>query len=190
MEFWIGVAFLAACAIVIPYTRKLMHGQRLKTLGLAGATVVPSWFGLSGLRLRRARWEGEVEFDPGALGGGGRPGHLQLTASLGRKTPTVRFHEKDRVKEAALKEAPLPTGDAAFDAKILVEGDPVFARKLLVPEQRERLLQLEAAGGHLWCVDGGIVQVGGPMIRERGELKRFLELCDAILDAMAAGLPS
>jgi hypothetical protein len=190
MEFWIGVAFLAACAIFVPYSRKLMHGHRLKTLGLEGATVVTSWFGLSGLRLRRARWEGEVEFDPGGLGGGGRPGHLQLTASLGRKTPTVRFHEKGRVKESALPGAPLPTGDAAFDAKILVVGDSAFARKLLVPEQRERLLRLEAEGGHLWCVDGGIVQLGGPLLRGRDELKRFLELCDSILDAMAAGLPS
>jgi hypothetical protein len=190
MEFWIGVAFLIACAIVVPYTRKVMHGHRLKTLGLEGATVLPSWFGLSGLRLKRVRWEGEVEFDPGGLGGGGRPGHLQLTASLGRKTPTVRFHEKGRVKESVLPEAPLPTGDAAFDAKILVVGDRAFAQKLLVPEQRERLLQLEAAGGHLWAVDGGIVQLGGPLLRERGELKRFLELCAAILDAMAAGLPS
>jgi hypothetical protein len=71
-----------------------------------------------------------------------------------------------------------------------VQGDPAFAQKLLGPEQRERLLRLEEAGGHLWCVDGGIVQLGGPLIRENAELKRFLVLCDAILDAMAAGLPT
>jgi hypothetical protein len=190
MEYWIGVAFLIACAFGAPYARKLQHDRRLKTLGLEGATVVGSWLGLSGLRLKRARWEGEVEFDPGGLGGGGRPGHLQLTASLGRRTPTVRFHEKGRVNEARLPGPPIPTGDAAFDAKILVQGDPTFARQLLGPEQRERLLRLEAAGGHLWCVDGGIVQLGGPLIRGNAELKRFLELCDAILDAMAAGLPA
>jgi hypothetical protein len=190
MEYWIGVAFLIACAIGVPYARKLFHDRRLKTLGLDGATVVPSWLGLSGLRLKRARWEGEVEFDPGGLGGGGRPGHLQLTASLGRRTPSVTLHEKGRVNEARLPGTPIPTGDLTFDAKLIVLGDPAFAQKLLVPEQRERLLRLEAAGGHLWGVDGGIVQLGGPLIRENAELKRFLELCDSILDAMAAGLPT
>lgn len=190
MEFWIGVAFLVLCGLGIPGARKVAHDRRLRTLGLDGAAVVPSLFGLSGLRLTRPRWDGEVEFDPGALGGGGRPGHLRLTASLRRPTPALRFHEKGRVSEAALGEPPLPTGDAAFDAKILVQGDRAFAQKLLVPEQRARLLQLEEAGGHLWSVDGGIVLMGGPWIREAGELRRFLELCGAILDAMAAGLPS
>jgi hypothetical protein len=190
MEYWIGVAFLIACALGVPYARKLLHDRRLKTLGLDGATVVPSWLGLSGLRLKRARWEGEVEFDPGGFGGGGRPGHFLLTASLGRRTPTVTLHEKGRGNEARLPGTPIPTGDLTFDAKLIVLGDPAFAQKLLVPEQRERLLRLEAAGGHLWGVDGGIVQLGGPLIRENAELKRFLELCDAILDAMAAGLPT
>lgn len=188
MEYWVGVAFLIACALGIPYVRKLLHGRRLKTLGLDGVTVVPSWLGLSGLRLKRARWEGEVEFDPGGFGGGGRPGHLQLIATLGHRTPAVFFHEKGRVDEAKLPEPAVPIGDAAFDAKILVRGDRAFAQKLLAPEQRERLLRLEAVGGHLWSIDGGIVQVGGPLLTDVPELKRFLELCDAILDAMAAGL--
>ena len=55
MEFWIGVAFLIACGIGVPIFRRLAHRRMLTTLGWEGASVMPSTWGLSGLKLQRPR---------------------------------------------------------------------------------------------------------------------------------------
>jgi len=73
-------------------------------------------------------------------------------------------------------------GDAAFDAKYVVKGDADFARKLLSPEQRERLLRLQEAGGYVWVISGGLVELGGPLPTDSAGLKRFLEQCDSVLE--------
>ncbi|HEV3026953.1 MAG TPA: hypothetical protein VG457_05230 [Planctomycetota bacterium] len=187
MEFWIGVAFLIACGLGVPVYKKFAHSAMLKNLGWDGASVIPVIWGLSGLRLKRARWEGEVDFEPAGVGGGGRRGHLTLIASLGRKTPSLSFYETGR-RDASGGVPAVPTGDAAFDARIVVKGDADFARKLLSSEQRERLLRLQEAGGYVWAISGGIVELGGPLLTDSAGLKRFLELCDSILDAMAGAI--
>jgi len=190
MEFWIGVAFLIACGIGVPVFRKLAHRRMLTTLGWEGASVMPSTWGLSGLKLQRPRWEGEVAFEPAGLGGGGKRGHLRLVASLKRRTPSLAFYEKGLRDDSAASEPLIPTGDAAFDAKVSVRGDADFARKILVPEQRERLLRLKESGGYLWAISGGVAELGGPLPTAAADLKRFLDQCDALLDAMAGALAS
>lgn len=190
MTFWIGVAFLIACGIGVPVFRKLAHTRMLKRLGWDGASVMPVTWGLSGLRLQRPRWEGEVEFEAAGVGGGGKRGHLRLIASLKRKTPTLAFYEKGRRDDSAATEPVIPTGDAAFDAKVSVRGDADFARKILVPEQRERLLRLQETGGTLWAISGGVVELAGPLPTAAADLKRFLDQCDALLDGMAGALTS
>ncbi len=187
MGFWIGVAFLIACGLGVPVYRKFAHTAMLKSLQWEGASVIPVAWGLSGLRLKRARWEGEVEFEPAGVGGGGRRGHLRLIASLGRKTPSLSFYEAAR-RDASGGEPAIPTGDAAFDEKVVVKGDADFARKLLSPDQRERLLRLQGVDGHLWAISGGVVELAGPLVTDRARLKDFLVLCDEILDAMAGAI--
>ena len=187
MGFWIGVAFLIACGLGMPVYRKFAHAAMLKSLGWEGASVIPVNWGLSGLRLKRARWEGEVEFEPAGVGGGGRRGHLRLIASLGRKTPSLSFYEAGR-RDAEGGEPAIPTGDATFDEKIVVKGDADFARKLLSPDQRGRLLRLQELGGYVWAISGGVVELGGPLLTDRARLNEFLVLCDEILDAMAGAI--
>ncbi|HLY09016.1 MAG TPA: hypothetical protein VKW04_06905 [Planctomycetota bacterium] len=189
MGFWLGVAFLVACGLGVPVYRKFAHSAMLKHLGWEGASVIPVTWGLSGLRLRRARWEGEMEFEPAGVGGGGRRGHLRLIASLGRTTPSLLFREAGR-PVAPGGEPTIPTGDAAFDAKIAVQGDAVLARKILSPDQRGRLLQFQESGGYLWAVSGGVVELGGPLPSDGAGLRAFLDQCDAILDAMVGAVSS
>lgn len=187
MGFWIGVAFLIACGLGVPVYKKFAHTSMLRSLQWEGASVIPATWGLSGLRLKRARWEGEVEFEPAGVGGGGRRGHLRLIASLGRKTPSLSFYETGR-RDASGGEPAIPTGDAAFDEKYVVKGDAAFAQKLLSPEQRKRLLLLQGVGGYVWAISGGVVEMGGPLLTNRAGLKEFLVLCDEILDAMAGAI--
>jgi hypothetical protein len=189
MGFWIGVAFLVACGLGVPVYRKLAHAAMLRNLTWEGASVLPVTWGLSGLRLKRTRWEGEVEFEPAGIGGGGRRGHLRLIASLGRKTPSLSFYEAGG-SDASAGEPAVPTGDVAFDARLVVKGDAVFARKLLGPEQRERLLRLREAGGYVRAISGGVVDLGGPLPTDADGLKRFLDQCDSILDAMVRAIVS
>lgn len=188
MEFWAGVAFLIACAIGLPVYRKTAHTRMLRSLGWEGASVMPAIWGWSGLRLKRARWEGEVEFEPASIGGGGRRGHTRLIASLRKPTPMLSFYEKGRRDDSAATEPAVPTGDTAFDAKLGVRGDAAFAKKLLGPEQRERLLRLLESGGYIWAISGGVVELGGPLPGGGAALKDFLDRCDAFLDAAAGTL--
>jgi hypothetical protein len=185
--FWLGVAFLIACGLGVPVFRKLAHTAMLRNLGWDGASVLPATWGLSGLRLRRARWEGEVEFEAAGLGGGGRPGHLVLIASLGRKTPSLALYTAGR-RDASGAEPAVPTGDAAFDARFVVKGEAEFARRILGPDQRARLLRLEESGGALRAVSGGVVELVGPLPGGAAALRQFLDQCDAILDAMAGAV--
>jgi hypothetical protein len=187
MGFWFGVALLVACGIGVPIGRKFAHAALLKDLAWEGASVIPVFWGLSGLRLKRPRWKGEVAFEAGGLGGGGRRGHLSLVASLGRKTPSLSFYEAGR-RDASGGEPPVATGDAAFDSKIAVKGDADFVRKILGPEQRSRLLRLQESGGYVWAVSGGVVELGGPLPTSGPRLREFLDQCDAILDAMAGAV--
>ena len=184
MGFWLGVAFLVACGMGVVVFRKLAHAALLRKLDWRGATVQPVCWGLSGLRIHRERWEGEVEFEPGSIGGGGHRGHLRLIASLRRKTPTIALTEAGR-RDVSGGEPAIQTGDPAFDATYAVKGDAEFARKILGPEQRERLLRLRESGGALWAVSGGVVEVVGPLLVDPAGLRQFLDQCDVILDAMA-----
>lgn len=190
MTFWIGVSFLIFCVLGLPFARKLTHGSMLKALDWEGASVLPATWGLSGLRLQRARWEGEASFESASFGGGGRRGHLRLIASLKRPTPSLSFYEKGRRDDSAATEPAVPTGDAAFDAKVSVRGDAALAQKILGPAQRERLMKLQEAGGYLWGISGGVAELGGPLPANREDLKAFLDRCDALLDSMAGALAS
>lgn len=184
MGFWIGVAFLVLGAIGVPIARNLIHAQMVNRLGWEGASPMPVFFGLDGLRIKRARWEGEVAFEPGGIGGGGKRGHLRLVASLGRKTAGIECFEPGTRDESPA----IPTGDAAFDAQIIVKGDAALAKQLFTPEQRERLLLLRLGGGNLRAVTGGVVEIDGPLYTTGHDLRGFLDQCDVLLDAMVASV--
>jgi len=71
-----------------------------------------------------------------------------------------------------------------------VKGDAGFAKALLVPEQRERLLRLHEAGGRLRAITGGVVELDGPLFTHGPDLRGFLDRCDEIVDAMVASVTS
>lgn len=172
---FIGVAFL------VPLLRHLSHASMLKKLSWEGASPLPSFWGLQGLRIKRARWEGEVAFEQPGIGGGGKRGHLRLVASLGRKTAGIECFEPGTRDDAPA----IPTGDADFDARVIVKGDAGLAKQLFTPEQRVRVLQLHANGGSLRAVTGGVVEVDGPLPANAEDLRRFLDLCDPLMNGMA-----
>src|SRR5262245_47634572 len=120
LPYVIGIGFLVACLLGVPLLQKLSHERLLKGLRMEGATRLPRLLGLSGVRIERPAWRGEVAFEPARLGGG-RPGHLRLLAEFARPLRLLR------------ENAPIRTGDEQFDQKIAVEGDPAFAKKFLVP---------------------------------------------------------
>jgi hypothetical protein len=181
--FLTAVAFLAACVFFAPLLSKILHEKMLKRLGVEGAMVVPRFWALSGLRIIRPEWQGVVDFRSACVGGG-HPGHLVLRAEF-----------KDRGKPA-FPAAPAPgadarirTGDDDFDRMIGVVGDPEFARKLLGPQMRERLLELNRKGGRVVAVGTGSLEINGPLLTRPDDLRQFLELCDAIVQgtALASG---
>ena len=166
--YGIGIGFLLACVLGIPLLRKLSHERLLKRLQIEGAVRVPRFLGLSGLRIERPSWKGVVSFAPARLGGG-HPGHLKVLAEFAKPLQPVR------------EDAPFRTGDEDFDRKIVVEGDPVFARKFLVPEMRERLMQLDRMGGRILAIREEMMEIDGPLPADAAALQRFLELCDGII---------
>jgi hypothetical protein len=172
----LAAVFLLGCIFAGPLLLRRGHEAMLKSLAMEGVTVVPGSWTLSGLRFDRPRWNAEVLFQPARLGGG-RPGHLRFRATFAPAPPPPAGRRS---------EPAVPTGDPEFDQKIAVEGDPVFARKLLVPEMRERLIRLDGMGGRVAAIGEGFVEIDGPLLGRPPELKAFLELCDAIVDATVA----
>jgi hypothetical protein len=180
LTYCIGIAFLIACVFGVPLLRKLVHDRTLKGLAMEGVTVLPRFWSLSGLRIERSSWTGEMAFAP-AGPSSGRPGHLRLTAS---------FKPSPSTPAAPAPETRVRTGDADFDERILVEGDPAFARKLLGPEMRERLVELDRMGGRVLAIGESTVEIDGPLMSGTPSLKRFLELCDAIVTGTAVAAAS
>jgi hypothetical protein len=178
---WYGVFFLLALGLAVPIFRKISHARGLKKLGMEGVSISPRFWGLSGLRLQRAAWEGDVRFETS-----GMKGHLLLKAMLRRSLPSLSFHEKGKIDEARLGKVIFTTGDADFDGKIVVSGDPGFARKLLGSELRKRLMQLDQLGGRVWSVGGLSVEIAGPLLVRPAELRKFLEACGAVIEGIAA----
>jgi len=177
LAYCLGIGFLIACVFGVPLLRKLCHERTLKELAMEGTTVVPRFWSLSGLRIDRTAWSGEVFFQA-ARPGGGRPGHLRLLAGFKKSAPPLPppVREESRIR----------TGDEEFDRKIAVEGDPVFARKLLVPEMRERLMRLDRMGGRVLAIGEGTIEIDGPLLSERSALKQFLDVCDEVINGTAA----
>jgi len=172
----LAAGLLLGCIFAGPLILRRGHEAMLRQLGMNGVTVVPSSWTLSGLRIERPRWKADVVFQPARLGGG-RPGHLRFRAAF---TPAA-------LPAAGRKSEPaVPTGDPEFDSKITVEGDPAFARKLLLPEMRERLIRLDGMGGRVRAIGEDFVEIDGPLLGRPPELKEFLELCDAIVDGTVA----
>jgi hypothetical protein len=171
IPYFVGIAFLLACVFGVPFLRKKGHESMLRELGLEGVTIVPQFWSLSGLKIERPKWKAEVSFQP-PRAGGGRPGHLQYMAEF--RTP---------VPLTAAAESPVRTGDDEFDRKITVEGDPAFARKLLSPAVREKLMSLDGIGGRVNAIGEGTVEIFGPLPQRSEDLRKFLELCSAIVDA-------
>jgi hypothetical protein len=179
LAFCLAIGFLAGCIFSMPLVRKVLHERTLKELGMEGMTIVPRFWTPSGLRIERARWQGEVFFEPAKIGGG-HPGHLRLRAEFKRAAPAA---------PSSGDASPIQTGDPEFDRMIAVSGDRAFARKLLVPEMRERLVKLDQMGGRVIAIGEETVEIDGPFLGRPPELKRFLELCDAIVQGtvLAAG---
>jgi len=176
LAYCIGIGFLVVCVFGVSLLRKLFHERMLKSLQIQGATLVPSFLTLRGLRLARPAWKGVVVFEAARLGGG-RPGHLRVLAEFAEPLLPIR------------EDAPIRTGDAEFDRKIVVEGDPGFARKFLVPEMRERLMQLDSLGGRILAIREESMEIDVPLPADAAALQRFLELCDGIISGagVAAG---
>lgn len=173
---FLAAALLLGCIFGAPLLLRRSHEAMLKALARDGVSVVRRPWTMSGLRIDRPRWHADVDFQPARVGGG-RPGHLRFRATFTPPPPPAA----GRTSEPAL-----PTGDAEFDRKITVEGDPAFARKLLVPEMRERLVRLDGMGGRVLAIGEGFVEIDGPLLGRPPELKAFLELCDAIVDGTVA----
>lgn len=172
----LAAGLLLGCVFAGPMILRRGHEAMLRQLGMNGVTVVPVPWTLSGLRIDRPRWKADVVFQPARLGGG-RPGHLRFRAVFTPAPPPAPGRSS---------ESGIPTGDPEFDRKITVEGDPVLARKLLVPEMRERLIRLDGMGGRVGAIGEGFVEIEGPLLGRPPELKAFLELCDAIVDGTVA----
>jgi hypothetical protein len=170
LAYALGIAFLVACLLGVPLLRKILHARMLARLGLEGAEVVPRFWSLSGLRLQRTGWKGEVLFRPAPLGGG-RPGHLRLVAEFRSAAPS----------RSPRDDSPIRTGDESFDRKIAAQGDPAFARRFLVPEMRELLLELDRMGGRILEIGEGTIEIDGPLLHDPSSLRQFLELCDDIV---------
>jgi hypothetical protein len=168
LPYVIGIGFLIGCLLGLPLLRKLSHERLLKSLPLEGATLVPRFLALSGLRIARPGWKGLVLFEAARLGGG-RPGHLRILAEFAEPLRPIR------------QDAPITTGDAEFDRKIVVEGDPGFARKFLVPQMRERLIELDRLGGRILAIREESMEIDGPLPADAAALGRFLELSDGII---------
>jgi hypothetical protein len=170
LAYCLGIGFLIACLLGVPLLRKLSHERMLRSLEIAGAALVPRFPALSGLRIARPAWKGLVTFEAARLGGG-RPGHLRIVAEFAQPLQPIRH------------DAPIRTGDAEFDRKIVVEGDPGFARKFLVPEMRERLMQLDSLGGRILAIREESMEIDGPLPADAASLRRFLDLCDGIISS-------
>jgi hypothetical protein len=173
LAYCLGIGFLVACLLGVPLLRKLDHERLLKGLRMDGATPLPRVLSLSGIRIERPAWRGEVSFEPARLGGG-RPGHLRLLAEFAQPLRPSR------------KDAPIRTGDEEFDRMIVVEGDPVFAKKFLVPAMRELLLELDRLGGRILAIREDRMEIDGPLPADAAALRRFLELCDDIVGGAGA----
>lgn len=180
VPFLIGAGLLAACLGAMPLLRRIGHERTLEGIDLEGVSIIPRFWSLSGLRILRPRWQGEVRFEAAPLGGG-RPGHLRLLAEWKGKGPAP-----DRPPDPPPGDEPaVLTGDPEFDRKIAVAGDRAFARKLLVPEMRERLIELDRRGGRVIAIGREALEISGPLLHRAAELRQFLELCDAIVQGAA-----
>lgn len=173
--FIAAVAFLSACVLCAPLIAKVMHEKMLGRLGVQGTTVVPRFWSLSGLRITRPDWLGEVDFRSSKIGGG-HPGHLVLRAEFKDPRKALRG-----ILPGSGDASRLRTGDDEFDRMIAVAGDPEFARKLLGPQMREHLLELNRMGGRVIALGTGSLEINGPLLHRPDELRHFLELCDAIV---------
>jgi hypothetical protein len=76
---WVGVAALPALLLTAPLWRRIVHDRALRRLGLEGSAVVSNGLGMSGLRIARAGWDGELRFEDAPIWGG-RPGHVRFHA--------------------------------------------------------------------------------------------------------------
>lgn len=172
----LAAALLLGCIFGGPLLLRRGHEAMLKTLGLEGVSVVRRPWTMSGLRIERPKWKAEVAFESARVGGG-RPGHLRYVAEFRGPVPLVPAGRNPA------PDARLQTGDDEFDRKISVEGDPAFARKLLSPIVREKLMRLDEVGGRVHAIGEGTVEITGPLPRGSADLRKFLELCAAIVDA-------
>ncbi len=186
LTYWIGLALIVGLFSAGPLIRKRSHAKLLADLKVDGVRVTPRLWGLNGLRCERSHWQGNVRFKLPDFAGGGRQGHLVLTANVGASAPSLLMFERGRIDEASLGDRICRTGDAEFDGSFVVAGDRPFAERLLDAEMRRSLRELSAVGGRLWSVDGGIAEITGPLPRSVDPLRKFMELSTGILDRIAA----
>jgi len=170
-----AAGLLLGCILGVPFLQRRSHEAMLGGLGMEGVTVLPRSGALRGLSIERPKWKAEVAFEPPRVGGG-RPGHLRYVAEFRGPVPLASAG-------TPAPDARLETGDNEFDRKISVEGDPAFARKLLSPLVREKLMRLDEVGGRVHAIGEGTVEIHGPLPQRAPDLRNFLELCAAIVDA-------
>lgn len=172
--YLLGIALVVGLSLVKPVWTRRRHLRMLRAGLIQGAAVVPRVWSLSGLRLERPGWKGVVEFEQPWEGAG----HALFRADLGRPTPDLVFHVHEGLSAPGLR----PTGDAAFDARIAVAGDPDFARQVLGEGVRSRILRLVEGGSRLRYVGRGALEVVGPLPRDGAACRAFLESCAALTE--------
>jgi hypothetical protein len=110
---WVGVAALPALLLAGPIWRRIAHDRALRALAIEGAAVVPNGWGLSGLRIARPRWDGELRFTDTPIWGG-RPGHVRFTATFREAPRTDRLQGPGSALEALGAQVAL-TGERGLD---------------------------------------------------------------------------
>lgn len=180
--YLLGIALIVGLALVKPVWTRRRHLRVLRGGLIEGAVAVPRVASLSGLRIERPAWKGVVEFEQPWEGAG----HALFRADLGRPTPDLVFH----VHEGAVAAPGLrATGDPAFDARIAVAGDPDFARQVLGPGVRSRLLALVEGGSRVRYIGRGAIEVVGPMPRDAAACRAFLESCASFTEDVIGSFP-
>ena len=183
--YWLGMVLLVVLCLVAPVGRRVVHARALRSLGLPGASVRPSFWRLGRVRIHRPEWDAEVRFGlPGEFGGGQR-GHLKWSARLHGPTGSLRFLIPGPGADAADGEL-VRIGDPEFERLYVVRGDLSFAVRLMIRATRELLVKLAAMDGRLWTIHEGTVEMTGPFLLKAGKLKEFLELAVELQDRIAA----
>lgn len=125
---WVGIAAVPLLFFAGPVYRRVVHRRALRRLSIEGLAVVPNGLGLSGLRISRAGWDGELRFEDAPVWGG-RPGHVRFSAALRRPARTENLQGPGAALEA-------------MGAQVALEGDRGLEVSGPAPQDLPRFVEL------------------------------------------------